>query len=61
MCDHQPPCPSGTDRLGVDARIIAFHPEQGWYLLCNGVVLFDDGGAILADHSILEPEALVAA
>jgi hypothetical protein len=22
-------------------------PEQGWALLCNGVILFEDGGALL--------------
>jgi len=37
------------------ARIVAGHPEQGWYLLCNGVVLFDDGGALLADSRIVPP------
>jgi len=26
---------------------VASHPEQGWTLLCNGVVLFDDGGELL--------------
>ena len=26
---------------------MASHPEQGWSLLCNGVVIFDDGGALL--------------
>jgi hypothetical protein len=61
MCDHQPPCPSGTEALGVHARMVACHPEQGWYLLCNGVVLFDDGGAMLADHSILQPPAALVA
>ena len=25
------------------------HPEQGWSLLCNGVVLFDDDGELLPD------------
>ena len=24
------------------ARTAAFHPEQGWSLLCNGVIVFDD-------------------
>ena len=28
------------------ARIAADQPEQGWSLLCNGVVLFDDGGEV---------------
>jgi hypothetical protein len=26
---------------------VAGHLEQGWSLLCNGVVLFDDGGELL--------------
>jgi len=55
MCDHQPPCPPGTDPSGLRAQIVAAHPEQGWYLLCNGVVLFDDGGALLADSRIVPP------
>jgi hypothetical protein len=37
--------------------VIAPHPEQGWCLLCNGVILFDDGGAVLPDSSTLEPSA----
>lgn len=46
-CPHTPPCPapSAPDRLA--AHTIASHPEQGWSLLCNGVVVFDDGGALL--------------
>jgi hypothetical protein len=30
-------------------RRITPHPEQGWSLLCNGVVLFDDWGQLLPD------------
>ena len=26
---------------------MASHPEQGWSLLCNGVVIFEDTGALL--------------
>ena len=33
------------------ARIVADQPGQGWSLLCNGVILFDDGGELLPDHS----------
>jgi len=46
MCEHQPRCPDAlaSDRLA--ARVVAGHPEQGWSLLCNGVVLFDDGGEL---------------
>jgi hypothetical protein len=29
------------------AHVVAAHPEQGWSLLCNGVVLFDDFGDLL--------------
>ena len=29
------------------ARVVAAQYEQGWSLLCNGVVLFDDGGELL--------------
>ena len=47
MCQHRPPCPA-ADRPDRDAaRTVAFHPEQGWSLLCNGVVLFDDLGELL--------------
>jgi hypothetical protein len=51
MCSHQPTCPpvvDGTDSP-LTARIVADHPEQGWSLLCNGVVRFSDGGALLPD------------
>jgi hypothetical protein len=46
-CPHVPRCPGclAHDRSG--ARTIASHPEQGWSLLCNGVVVFDDGGELL--------------
>ncbi|HET9168311.1 MAG TPA: DUF5999 family protein, partial [Actinospica sp.] len=27
--------------------VLAAHPEQGWSLLCNGVIAFDDLGALL--------------
>jgi hypothetical protein len=34
---------------------MASHPEQGWSLLCNGVVIFDDGGALLPDGRAVAP------
>ena len=47
MCLHRPACPS-ADRPDRDAaRTVAAHPEQGWSLLCNGVIVFDDLGEIL--------------
>ena len=45
---HQPTCPVADGRTSpVAACTVAAHPEQGWSLLCNGVVLFDDGGYLL--------------
>jgi hypothetical protein len=48
-CKHEPRCPDaqGADRDA--AHVVACHPEQGWSLLCNGVVLFEDSGEILPD------------
>jgi hypothetical protein len=31
------------------------HPEQGWSLLCNGVILFEDTGMILPDNQAVAP------
>jgi hypothetical protein len=56
-CHHEPPCPAATDSRGQWAQIAVPHPEQGWYLLCNGIVLFDDGGLMLPDHSVVAPAA----
>jgi Family of unknown function (DUF5999) len=39
--------------LGTRAR--DFHPEQGWSLLCNGVIVFDDMGEILPDGRVIAP------
>ena len=47
MCSHRPPCPMADHRDRDAARTVAFHPEQGWSLLCNGVIVFDDMGEIL--------------
>jgi uncharacterized protein DUF5999 len=47
MCSHLPACPP-ADRPDRDAaRTVASHPEQGWSLLCNGMIVFDDMGASL--------------
>ena len=45
---HRPTCPAAAGGTSpVAACTVAAHPEQGWSLLCNGVVLFDDGGYLL--------------
>lgn len=53
MCQHKPQCPPAyaTDRDA--ASLVAFHPEQGWGLLCNGVVIFEDTGELLPDGRIV--------
>lgn len=42
MCQHQPRCPQSWEAGGLAARIVADQPEQGWSLLRNGAVLFED-------------------
>ncbi|WP_067796131.1 DUF5999 family protein [Actinomadura formosensis] len=55
MCRHEPSCPA-PDRLDREAaRIVANHPEQGWSLLCNGIVLFEDTGELLPDGRVIAP------
>jgi len=60
MCNHYPHCPTAEASNACTAHVRTRHPEQGWYLLCNGVILFDDGGAILPDGHVLQPPALAA-
>jgi hypothetical protein len=55
MCSHRPPCPPADHRDRDAARAVAFHPEQGWSLLCNGVIVFDDMGTILPDGRVIAP------
>ncbi len=49
MCEHQPRCPDAGAVDRQAARVVAAHPEQGWSLLCNGLVLFEDTGEIIPD------------
>jgi hypothetical protein len=46
-CPHKPPCPAAERPDRQAARVVSGHPEQGWSLLCNGVIVFDDGGVLL--------------
>jgi len=57
VCSHEPQCPSAGHTARVAAHVIAGHPEQGWSLLCNGIVLFDDGGLLLPDGRAEAPHA----
>jgi hypothetical protein len=53
LCGHNPPCPPADAPDRDAAHVIAAHPEQGWSLLCNGVVVFEDFGELLPDGSCL--------
>ena len=55
LCQHQPPCPSAEDTDREAAKVLVSVPEQGWSLLCNGVIVFDDTGELLPDCSVIEP------
>ncbi|WUG75019.1 DUF5999 family protein [Streptomyces sp. NBC_00457] len=59
MCQHQPPCPTAESADRESARLVAHHPEQGWSLLCNGVLLFEDTGELLPDGQIIAPHRTV--
>jgi hypothetical protein len=55
MCEHLPTCPQAAEADHDAARVVAAHPEQGWSLLCNGVVTFDDTGELMPDGSSVAP------
>lgn len=54
-CTHEPRCPAAHAADHDAARVVSRHPEQGWSLLCNGVVLFEDTGELLPDRSTVAP------
>lgn len=55
MCQHSTLCPPATALDREAAHTVAEHPEQGWSLLCNGVILFEDTGELLPDGRIVLP------
>jgi hypothetical protein len=52
-CLHQPACPPSDAADRYRAHVVASHPEQGWSLLCNGVIVFDDLGALLPGSELI--------
>jgi Family of unknown function (DUF5999) len=60
MCQHQPTCPTAESPDREAAHTVAHHPEQGWSLLCNGVLLFEDTGELLPDGQIIAPHRPVS-
>jgi hypothetical protein len=63
-CGEDTVLPVVADQLAPDrtaAWPVARRPEQGWSLLCNGVVLFDDGGQLLPDGRAISPASTCTA
>ncbi|MGW2050888.1 DUF5999 family protein [Streptomyces sp. NPDC001858] len=48
MCSHQL-----SDAHPV--HVVAAHPEQGWNLMCDGTIVFDDSGELLPDGRVVDP------
>lgn len=54
-CRHSPACPPAEAADREAAHTVATHPEQGWSLLCNGVLLFEDTGELLPNGEVIPP------
>ncbi|MFF7971123.1 DUF5999 family protein [Streptomyces sp. NPDC007905] len=57
MCSYQTSC------TAFDAgapHTVAAHPEQGWALLCDGSIVFDDTGELHPDGSVVPPHRVPA-
>lgn len=61
LCTHTPTCPTAGSPDREAATVVAAHPEQGWSLLCNGVLLFEDTGELLPDGRTVAPHRPVVA
>ncbi|MFI0962548.1 DUF5999 family protein [Streptomyces sp. NPDC021080] len=57
MCSHRSSCPSADTTA---PHIVSAHPEQGWNLLCNGAIVFDDSGELLPDGRVIAPHRVSA-
>ncbi|MFE1440372.1 DUF5999 family protein [Streptomyces sp. NPDC058739] len=55
MCSHQPQCPTADSPRHDGAAVVTARPEQGWSLLCNGTIVFDDTGELLPDGRVVDP------
>ena len=60
VCSHRPRCPDALAPDRTAAWPVGRRPERGWSLLCNGVVLFDDGGQLLPGGQAISPPVLQA-
>ncbi|MCP9213297.1 DUF5999 family protein [Streptomyces sp. NEAU-Y11] len=60
LCTHTPKCPAADSPDREAAHIVAHHPEQGWSLLCNAVLVFEDTGELLPDGRVIAPHRPLA-
>jgi uncharacterized protein DUF5999 len=62
MCAHRSSCPQPHETAAhvVAAHVVAAHPEQGWSLLCDGAIVFDDTGELLPDGRVVAPHRVPA-
>jgi hypothetical protein len=60
MCSHQPSCSSPDSFDGTAVHVLAAHPEQGWSLLCDGAIRFDDSGELTPDGRAVAPHRVPA-
>lgn len=59
-CNHTPTCPSASSPDREAAKAVASHPEQGWTMLCNALVVFDDTGELLPDGRVIAPTRVLS-
>ncbi|MFF7449911.1 MULTISPECIES: DUF5999 family protein [unclassified Streptomyces] len=55
LCEHSPPCPPASAADHLAASVLVGHPEAGWSVLCNGVILFEDTGYLLPTGGAVGP------
>jgi hypothetical protein len=59
LCTHAPTCPTAGSADREAAAVVSSRPEQGWSLLCNGVLIFEDTGELLPDGSVVAPHRAI--
>ncbi|MFF5188455.1 DUF5999 family protein [Streptomyces sp. NPDC000345] len=57
MCSHSV---AGASADAHAMHVVAAHPEQGWSLLCDGTIVFDDSGELLPDGRVVAPHRVTA-
>ncbi|MFD5537810.1 DUF5999 family protein [Streptomyces sp. NPDC127079] len=55
MCQHEPRCPTAQAPDREAAKVVTRAHAQGWAVLCNDVLVFDDTGELLPDGRVIAP------